>query len=110
MKTEHLNENLLESQVALLKKALEYYSSENNYTSGSIEKDNGHIAKHTLTLVKNINDQIVEAKESYENTIQKIGENYFAQLDDTKSLTVEEMESLKKLDKISEIINNKSDS
>lgn len=61
-----MNNNDLESQVNILKNAMQFYSDVNNYQGEEplILKDNGAIAKHCLETIQKLNN--------YQNELQEL--------------------------------------
>ena len=61
-----MNSNDLESQVNILKNAMQFYSDVNNYRGEEplILKDNGAIAKHSLETIQKLNN--------YQNELQEL--------------------------------------
>lgn len=57
----------VESLIKILSETLKFYSDENNYNKGLIEKDGGHQARHTLKLVKENEEEM----KSYENFFEE---------------------------------------
>lgn len=57
----------VESLIRVLSETLKFYSDENNYKKGIVEKDAGHQARHTLKLIKE-NEEVMK---SYEHLFEE---------------------------------------
>lgn len=68
LKIKRMNNNDLESQVNILKNAMQFYLDVNNYRGDEplILKDNGAIAKHCLETIQNLNNHQSELQELHE--------------------------------------------
>lgn len=66
MNTDNLN---LKSRIFLLKKCIEFYADEANYSNHTIELDAGSTAKHILEVLKKLEEYDMEMETLY-NTLQ----------------------------------------
>jgi len=62
---------MLENQISLLKKCLEFYADEQNYTNNLINADKGFLAKETLKNVQNLANQNKELSDQYDILTKK---------------------------------------
>ena len=71
-----MNSNDLESQVNILKNAMQFYSDTNNYQGKEplILKDSGSIAKHCLETIQNLNNHQSELQELHELILKNNGD------------------------------------
>lgn len=66
-------QQMLENQIALLKKCVEFYVNEENYkrklteNKSQMDLDVGFLAKETLKTVKNLEDQNQKISDDFEN-------------------------------------------
>lgn len=72
---------MLENQVALLKKCVEFYADENNYkitnknTKSVIDNDKGYVAKEILKSIQSLEKQNQDISDQYDALVNEANAN-----------------------------------